>query len=99
MAVVTSESAVLAGIGGFVGMATALGYGFKLLVDVVAKQLGVQNRVISDMHHDISLKLDGHIDSCKECSWRSRDTDRQARADDRQARVDDRQARLVKEVT
>jgi hypothetical protein len=58
-------SAVAAGVGGMVGMAGALGYGFKLLVDVVSKQLGFQNDVITDLKKDIGDKLDIHMDECK----------------------------------
>lgn len=65
------ESAVVAGIGGFVGMAAALGYGFKSLVDVVGGQLKVQNQVIHNMESDIAKKLDDHIEDCRDCQRRS----------------------------
>jgi len=60
-------TAVGAAVGGMVGMAGAMGYGFKLLVDVVGKQLGVQNKVIHGLQTDVSDKLDKHIQDCKEC--------------------------------
>ena len=61
------EASVLAGVGGFVGMAGALGYGFKCMVDVVAKQLTVQNAVIHNMQYGIVDKLDRHMDDCRVC--------------------------------
>jgi hypothetical protein len=63
----TGETSIIAGVGGFVGMAGALGYGFKLLVDVVGKQLKVQNGMIEDLHHGIKYDLESHIQSCKVC--------------------------------
>ena len=64
----------MAGVGGIVGMGSALGYGFKLLVDVVSKQLTTQNEEIKVLRQEstaqrveISEKLDRHIADCKEC--------------------------------
>lgn len=58
---------MIAGVGGFVGMAGALGYGFKLMVDILGKQLTVQNTVISGLESGIQGKLDDHITSCAGC--------------------------------
>jgi len=59
--------AVAAGVGGMVGMAGALGYGFKMLVDVVGKQLSAQNASIEKLETGISLKLSQHISDCQKC--------------------------------
>lgn len=59
--------AVAAGVGGMVGMAGALGYGFKMLVDVVGKQLGAQNASIEKLETGISLKLSQHMSDCQKC--------------------------------
>jgi hypothetical protein len=61
-----------AALGGMVGMAGALGYGFKLMVDVVGRQLSVQNTVIEGLETGIKASLDKHIVDCDEC--RRRDT-------------------------
>ena len=59
--------AVAAGVGGMVGMAGALGYGFKALVDVVSKQLAAQNVSISNLETNISAQLKEHIIGCRKC--------------------------------
>jgi hypothetical protein len=57
------EGTVACGIGGMVGMAGALGYGFKRLVDVLADELKYNRK-------DIAGKLDQHIVDCRECRSR-----------------------------
>ncbi|OYV99484.1 MAG: hypothetical protein B7Z62_00340 [Deltaproteobacteria bacterium 37-65-8] len=64
------ETAIVAGVGGFVGMAGALGYGFKLMVDILGKQLAVQNNVISGLEAGIIEKLSSHIAACEGCRAR-----------------------------
>ena len=61
------EPAVMAGVGGIVGMAGALGYGFKLLVDALSKQLSFLINELSAERLQLSDKLDRHIIDCKEC--------------------------------
>jgi hypothetical protein len=61
------ETVVIAALGGFLGMATALGYGFKTLVDVVSKQLAVQNDSIKTIQHGMAADLKKHIDDCSHC--------------------------------
>jgi len=61
------DSAIVAGVGGFVGMAAALGYGFKSLVDVVGGQLKLQNSVIHGMENDIADRLEQHMRDCRVC--------------------------------
>ena len=51
---------VAAGIGGMVGMAGALGYGFKRMVDVLGDELKYQRK-------DVSSKIDQHIIDCRAC--------------------------------
>ena len=58
-------TAVGAAVGGMVGMGGALGYGFKLLVDVVSEQLTFQNSVITDLKTGIEDKLEIHMEECK----------------------------------
>ena len=58
---------VTAGMGGMVGMAGALGYGFKLMVDILGKQLTAQNEVIHGLETGISADLKAHRDDCRKC--------------------------------
>jgi len=67
-------------VGGMVGMAGALGYGFKLLVDVVSRQLSVQNEAITVMEKGISEKLDVHITECRKCQSSSAEVAKEAAA-------------------
>lgn len=71
-----------AAVGGMVGMAGALGYGAKKLVDalssnsrqqveVFSKQLQTQNGMIEKLHYGIKGDLDQHIDDCKICQSKS----------------------------
>lgn len=59
--------AVAAGVGGMVGMAGALGYGFKMLVDVVSRQMTAQNQSINNLETNISSQLKEHILDCRKC--------------------------------
>jgi len=66
-------TAVGAAVGGMVGMGGALGYGFKLLVDVVSKQLTFQNSVITDLKTGIEDKLEIHMEECKKVRDKCKD--------------------------
>lgn len=72
--------AVAAGVGGMVGMAGALGYGFKALVDVVSKQLVAQNDTIQKLEMGISDKLDIHISECRKCQTAAADVAKETSA-------------------
>lgn len=59
-----------AAVGGMVGMAGALGYTGKKLVDLLGDQLKAQNNVIGTLETTIKGDLKQHISDCKVCQNR-----------------------------
>lgn len=53
--------AVVTGIGAFAGLASALGYGFKKMVDLLGDELKAQRSESESMRNDILSKIEKHM--------------------------------------
>lgn len=58
------EGAVITAIGAFCGLAGALGYGFKKMVDVLGEELRSERVEMESIRTDIVGKLDKHMLEC-----------------------------------
>jgi hypothetical protein len=55
-------------------MAGALGYGFKLMVEIIGKQLTVQNTAIVVLESGILERLNQHVADCAACKMHVAET-------------------------
>ena len=57
----TWEGAVITGLGAFCGLAGALGYGFKKMVDLLGDELKAQRAECESIRCDIIVKIEKHM--------------------------------------
>lgn len=55
------ETAVITGLGSFCGLASALGYGFKKMVDLLGEELKAQRAESEAVRYDVLAKIEKHM--------------------------------------